>query len=113
MNFLQKIKEPLTRDRIPTKEELRNILSYANLRDKAIYLTLLSSGIRVGELTQITIHDIYLDEKPVRIELEAEYCKNKQSRTVFISKEIGGEVSVCEESDSDPGGEENDDNGCS
>ncbi len=87
LNFLQKIKEPLTRDRIPTKEELRNILSYTNLRDKAIYLTLLSSGIRVGELTQITIHDIFMGEKPVRIELEAEYCKNKQSRTVFISNE--------------------------
>ena len=87
LNFLQKIKEPLTRDRIPTKEELRNILSYANLRDKAIYLTLLSSGIRVGELVQIKTYDIFLDEKPVRIELDAEYCKNKTSRTVFISNE--------------------------
>lgn len=83
----QKIKEPLTQDRIPTKEELRNILSYANLRDKAIYLTLLSSGMRVGELAQVKTYDIFMDENPVRIELEAEYTKSKKSRTVFVSKE--------------------------
>jgi integrase len=87
LNRFQKTKEPITRDRIPTQEELKNILSYANLRDKAIYLTLLSSGMRVGEVTQITTHDIFMGEKPVRIELEAKYCKNKQSRTVFISNE--------------------------
>ena len=80
--------EPITQDKIPTKEELRNILSYANLRDKAIYLTLLSSGVRVGELIKIKTSDIYTNENPVKIRLKAEYCKGKKKgRTVFVSDE--------------------------
>ena len=45
------------KDRIPTVEELRTILSFAHIRDKALFLTMLSSGLRVGTVMSLKLKD--------------------------------------------------------
>jgi len=74
----------VTIDKIPTKEELRKILSFATLKDKALFFTLIGSGMRIGEACKITLNDI--KELP-KIYIRAEYTKSGNPRVVFISKE--------------------------
>lgn len=77
----------LTQDRIPTMEEFKRILAYSDIKMKALLLTLASSGMRIGEATQIKIEDIDFDNEPVKINLKAEYTKTKDPRITFISNE--------------------------
>ena len=46
-------------DRIPTKEEIREIYDNADLRGKALTLVLLSSGIREGAVKRYQIGRLY------------------------------------------------------
>ena len=45
------------RDRIPTTEELKTILNFGNIRDKALFLTMASSGLRVGTAMSLQTKD--------------------------------------------------------
>jgi len=74
-----------TRDRIPTVEELRRILSHADLAMKALILTLSSSGMRPGEALAITWDNVDLDRGHVFI--PTEITKTKEARDVFVSTE--------------------------
>ena len=50
-------------DRLYTKEELKTLLEHADLRERVIVLTLLSTGMRVGGLASITLGNMqYLEE---------------------------------------------------
>ena len=40
---------PITIDEIPKPEELKSILSHGTVKDKALFLTLAHSGMRIGE----------------------------------------------------------------
>ena len=77
----------LTRDRLPTLEELKRILFYADMKMKSLILFLLSSGIRIGEACQLKIKDIDFEHKPTKIYLRSEITKTKESRVSFISDE--------------------------
>jgi len=68
-------------------EEIRTITSNANPKKKALYLVLLSSGMRVGETVQLKKKHFDLSTKRTTIKIPADYTKTKQGRTVFISKE--------------------------
>jgi integrase len=47
------------KDRIPTPEELRRILSNdVSLRDRALFITCAVSGLRVGTATRIKVKDL-------------------------------------------------------
>ena len=69
-----------TQDRIPDIKELKQILMQMPQQGIAFYLTLLSSGMRIGELLQITLDDIKLDEEPSRIEILGGYTKSGTNR---------------------------------
>ena len=45
------------KDRIPSKEELRRILNFAHIRDKALFMVMLSSGLRVGTAMRLRLKD--------------------------------------------------------
>lgn len=45
------------RDRIPTIDEIRKILNFAHIRDKALFMTMLSSGLRVGTAMSLKVKD--------------------------------------------------------
>jgi integrase len=77
----------LTLDRIPTSKELKQILSHVPIQGKALFLTLESSGMRIGELLKSNIDDLYLKEEPARIQLRGEVTKTGNSRHTFLSRE--------------------------
>jgi len=73
-------------------EEIRKILGEANFKKKALYLTLLSSGMRVGEAVQLKKKHFDTSEKQFMIKISANSTKTKAGRTVFISKEASDAV---------------------
>jgi len=88
---LQRMKEKsriVMEDKRPTKDQLKKILLHLPLRGEALVLCLASSGMRRGELLQVTEDHVHFEETPTRIELEPEWCKKShRGRTVFISHE--------------------------
>lgn len=80
---------PQTQDRAGTKEEWRKIItSMSSPQGQALYLSLLSTGARVGEILQIRVEDLDLDSNPARINFRAEYTKGGVGdRIVFLTDE--------------------------
>jgi len=68
-------------------DTLRKILAHADLKLKALVLTLASSGMRIGEALQIKLEDVDLSKTPAEIVVRGEYTKSGDTRTVFISRE--------------------------
>ena len=56
-----------TVDAILKQSDLKTILSHTDVRGRALFLTLISSGMRVGEVNKVELRDAHLDEDPVRI----------------------------------------------
>jgi len=62
-------------------------LQGASVRDRAIILTLASSGLRIGELLSLDMSDIELTSVPVKITIRAAKAKNKHTRFTYCSQE--------------------------
>lgn len=84
-----KASRPQTQDRAGSKEEWRKIIvNMSSPQGRALYLTLLSTGARVGEILQIRKEDLDLESNPARINLRAEYTKGGVGdRTIFLTEE--------------------------
>ena len=71
--------------------DIKIILSNADTRLKALYLFMLSSGMRRGELSQLKIEDVDRTCNPTRVNIPKEYVKAhkgaKRGRFTFISDE--------------------------
>lgn len=59
--------EIVVEDRMPTKEELKQLLNVGSLRDRVMILIGTSSGLRVGALASLTLGDVSLNEELPRI----------------------------------------------
>jgi predicted metal-dependent hydrolase/integrase len=70
-----------------TKEILQSLFAQTTIHSRALYLTLLSSGARIGEILSLELSDLDLTKDPVEIEIRGEYTKTSQRRRVFISQE--------------------------
>jgi len=81
-----------TAEREMSRETLKAILQHCDLRGRAIFLVLVSSGMRVGEVLAITLADINLDKKPAQIRIRAAYTKTREARTAFMSEEAAEAV---------------------
>jgi integrase len=79
----------LTLDKVPANKELRKIIMHLPVQGKALYLTLASSGMRIGEALQLKLNDIKISQEPALINIRGEYTKTGNSRFAFISKEAG------------------------
>jgi len=77
--------KPLTIDKIPDNEDLKRILSDGNIKCKAYFLLLSSTGMREGEICKITWDDIELKNR--KINIRAEVAKNNCNRYVYFSPE--------------------------
>jgi integrase/recombinase XerD len=82
-----------------TAEELRRVLDYVatrkhSTRNRALVLTSVYSGCRVGELSSLTYTDVVDDEGKVRdeIRLKAENTKTKEARVVFVNSKLKKEL---------------------
>ncbi|MFX0182951.1 MAG: tyrosine-type recombinase/integrase [Candidatus Hodarchaeota archaeon] len=78
---------PVTMDKTPSVEELRKILSHMDTRGRAFFLTMVSSGMRIGEVIKIKMNDIDFDSDPVRVNVRFGITKTRSRRTAFISSE--------------------------
>ena len=83
-------------DRVPTAEEIRKIVDSADLRGKALILTLLSSGIREGAIEGLRVRDysyIRYDEKLIAGRLII-YNGDPERYSTFISPEACESIDV-------------------
>lgn len=81
-----------TAEREMSRETLKAILQHCDLRGRAIFLMLVSSGMRVGEVLSITLADVDLDKKPAQIRIKPSYTKTREARTAFMSEEAAEAV---------------------
>ena len=79
--------EARTRDEPITNEILEKILVHGDLKAKALFLTLASSGMRIGEALKLKPSDIDFTSTPTKITISASITKNKSNRITFISNE--------------------------
>ncbi|MDH3779837.1 MAG: tyrosine-type recombinase/integrase [Nitrosopumilus sp.] len=79
--IIQELREPLT------KEHLKLLLDYSKPERKALYLTLLSSGMRIGESLSLKKSDFDLSSDPIQITIQGKFTKTKQTRQTYISSE--------------------------
>jgi len=63
------------------------IIQHMDLKGKALFLTLASSGMRIGESLSLTLNDIDLEHDPVSIQIRGENTKTGEQRFTFISSE--------------------------
>jgi hypothetical protein len=47
--------DPKTRDRLPGREELQAIFTHMDAKGRAFYMMQLSSGLRIGDLLEVTM----------------------------------------------------------
>lgn len=70
-----------------TIDEIKKILDHASPKRKALYLTLLSSGMRIEEACALRKRDFDDSLERIQIHLPAAYTKTKKARTTFVSEE--------------------------
>jgi len=78
---------PITKDKALTFKEIKEVLTNANMIDRSFFMVLATSGMRIGELTQIQMEDIDFDKSPHAIHIKAIYTKKQRARTTFMSDE--------------------------
>ena len=70
-----------------TRETLCRILAHADVKGRALFLLLASSGIRVGEALKLRLEDVDLTVDPATVYVRGEYTKAGDAYTSFISSE--------------------------
>jgi integrase len=70
-----------------TREVLRKIIAHADVKGRALFLFLLSSGVRIGEALQLKLEDVDLSVDPPLVTVRGEYTKAGDAYTTFISSE--------------------------
>ena len=70
-----------------TRSEINILVSNADKKRTALYLTLVSSGIRIGEALQLKKQNFEINSDPARIILPAKMTKSRQARVTFVSNE--------------------------
>ncbi len=86
--YLPKRVMPQTKDKSPTKTQLKRILNYVDVKGKALILFLVSSGGRIGEALQMKIEDLNLEADPPSVHIRGETTKGGVGeRTAYFSFE--------------------------
>ncbi|MDH3392012.1 MAG: tyrosine-type recombinase/integrase [Desulfobulbaceae bacterium] len=81
------VKKPETLPRAIPPDDLAKLLAVLdNIRDRAMVLLLLRTGMRIGELLELTVMDINLVEHQITIYIGE---KNYQGRVVYFGEDAG------------------------
>ena len=70
-----------------SKDDIKLILDNCSYKRKTLYLTLLSSGMRIGETVSLRKKDFDTSGKRIVINIPAVVTKGKKSRTTLVSLE--------------------------
>ncbi len=70
-----------------TKEILNRLLRNVSPKLQTVILVAISSGMRIGELVQLTVSDFDFDSNPTRIRIRAETTKTQTQRESFLTTE--------------------------
>lgn len=84
--ILYEIKVPLT------KNEIRQILTASNLEFRFQLLSLLSSGLRAGELGQIRRAHLDFSHSNIMVRIPSEITKTGRSRVTFFSGQVSSMI---------------------
>lgn len=94
----KRVKQRLPRHRTVAEEEpitcdhLRAILPHLPIRDRAIALTMLASGGRIGEVLKLRLADVDLEGVPATVTFRAETTKTRERRVSFLTPEAADAV---------------------
>jgi len=80
-------RKSISKEKVTTMDELREIMSFADITSKSIILCLLSTGCRIDELLSIPLDDLYLDDKYPHIYMREKYMKNGETRYGLLTQE--------------------------
>jgi site-specific recombinase XerD len=73
-------------------EDIKKLLEFADPQRRALYYTLLSSAMRLGEGLSLKKHSFNIDVRPIEIHLRAQDTKTGEARTCYISEEAWEKV---------------------
>jgi len=95
--FLKKIDLPsgtaiIIEDRAPSKEELRQIMNFAKIRDKTVIEIAISSGLRVGTLATLKWGDVVLDPRTLFEDTPQEHDHLKVPALVRVKAGMGRKI---------------------
>lgn len=86
--FMPKRVRAETKDKKPTKPQLKKILNYSTIKGRSLVLFLCSSGARLGETLQLKKKDFDFEADPPEAHIRSEYSKSGiGGRTVLFSYE--------------------------
>lgn len=78
---IRELKQPLT------YEIIKQLLNHCSDTYKALYVVLLSSGMRIGECLALQVQDVDMSKNPVVVHIKAENTKTREERFTFVSVE--------------------------
>jgi len=86
--FMPKRIRATTRDKKPTKVQLKRLLNYVDVKGKALILFLVSSGARIGETLRLKKEDFNFEADPPSVHIRGEITKGGVGeRTAYFSYE--------------------------
>lgn len=77
----------VTDDKLPTRDEIRKMLTLGTLKQKALVSFLVCTGAREGEAIQVRLSDIDFEHNPSIVRFPARTTKTKHKRYSFLSSE--------------------------
>ena len=84
--------QPVSEETVPSKAVLRSVMMHLPVAGKALYMVMVSSGMRIGEALKLRLDDLKLDRDPPMINIRAEYTKTGEKRITFITPEAAEAV---------------------
>lgn len=85
--------------KVPSDTEMKRLLAVIDAgrhgpRNRCAVMMSYLAGLRVGEIAQLTIADVFTTDGEVRdqIVLKAAYTKSNETRTIFVSKRLHNEL---------------------
>ena len=79
-----------TLDRVPTQHEFKTLLMHGDVKDKALFLFLATSGMRIDEVLHLKLSMINFKRDPPLITIPGSISKTGDPRITFITQETKG-----------------------
>ncbi len=75
----------IVEEKIPNNSQLKQILQFGGIKERALFLLNATSGTRIDEVLSLTFNDIDMENRMIRI--RAEVAKSRYKRITFFTEE--------------------------